>query len=68
MALVLSIIGAAFAAFCLWLTVRIVNRRRPIWPWIVGAILIGISILCILAFGRTIWLLNNPDALRDSIL
>src|SRR5580765_3004906 len=28
MALALSIIGIAFAAFCVWLTVRIVNRRE----------------------------------------
>jgi hypothetical protein len=28
MALALSIFGVAFAAFCLWLTVRIVNRRE----------------------------------------
>ena len=28
MAVALAIFGAAFAAFCVWLTVRIINRRE----------------------------------------
>jgi hypothetical protein len=28
MVLVLSIFGVSFAAFCVWLTVRIVNRKE----------------------------------------
>jgi hypothetical protein len=34
MAVALSIFGVAFAAFCVWLTVRIVNRRKkPGWKF-----------------------------------
>ncbi len=43
MTTVLSIIGASFAAFCIWLTIRIVNRQEK-WAMLAlaGATLVGI--------------------------
>jgi hypothetical protein len=37
MALVLSIVGVVFAAFCVWLTVRVINRREW-WATVLAAI------------------------------
>jgi drug/metabolite transporter superfamily protein YnfA len=38
MAVALSIFGVAFAAFCVWLTVRIINRRERWAKWTVVAL------------------------------
>jgi H+/Cl- antiporter ClcA len=40
MAIALSIVGIAFAAFCVWLTVRIVNRRERWAKWTLAAVLL----------------------------
>ena len=36
----LPIFGAVFAAFCVWLTVRIVNRRERWTKWLAGAVVL----------------------------
>src|SRR5262245_46001051 len=50
-----AIIGIAFAAFCIWLTVRIVNRRER-WARRT-AIAVAVLVLAYLAsFGPLVWL------------
>jgi len=39
MTMILPTLAVAFAAFCVWLTVRIVNRREPL------AIAVGLAIV-----------------------
>jgi hypothetical protein len=54
MATVLVIIGAAFAAFCIWLAVRIVNRREWWAKWTAA----GLSVVVAypLSFGPACWI------------
>jgi hypothetical protein len=51
----LSILGTVFAAFCIWLTVRIVNRRER---WAICAALALVSILIVVI---AVNLLYNPQ-------
>lgn len=44
----------AFAAFCVWLTVRFINRRERWAKWTVAA-LVGVPMLCILSVGPACW-------------
>ena len=53
MAVAISIFGVAVAAFCLWLTVRIVNRRERWAKWMAVIVaLVGYP----LSFGPVCWL------------
>jgi hypothetical protein len=45
MAPALSIFGVAFVAFCLWLTVRVVNRRERWAKWTLVAALVFAALL-----------------------
>jgi hypothetical protein len=54
MALALSIFGLAFAAFCVWLTVRIVNRRERWAKWTLSG-LISAAIAYPVSFGPACW-------------
>jgi hypothetical protein len=44
----MPVIGVAFTAFCVWLGVRIVNRRERWAKWTAGAV--ALSVLYVLAF------------------
>ena len=56
MAIALAVSGIAFAAFCVWLTVRIVNRRERWAKWMAaGVVVLGYP----LSFGPVAWLLAN---------
>jgi|SRR5579863_466531 len=50
MASVLSIVGVAFAAFSVWLTVRIVNRRERWAKWTLATIF-GLPLAYVASFG-----------------
>jgi hypothetical protein len=54
MALALSILGVAFAAFCVWLTVRIVNRRERWAKWTLAGV--ALPVVYLLSVGPVIWL------------
>ena len=54
MAIVLSIFGIAIAAFCVWLTVRIVNRRERWAKWTLASVF-GVPLLYVLSFGPACW-------------
>ncbi len=50
-----AIVGVAIAAFCIWLTVRIINRRqrwakRTAWALVVALVVYPLS------FGPAVWL------------
>jgi hypothetical protein len=58
MALALLTFGVAFAAFCVWLTVRIVNRRER-WAKRMLAIAVCFPVLYALSFGPACWLFSR---------
>jgi hypothetical protein len=68
MAIALSLLGVAFAAFCVWLTVRIFNRRERWAKWtMVGLVVVFIAYP--LGFGLATWLVTemldrDPDPQR----
>jgi hypothetical protein len=43
MAIAFGIAGVAYAAFCVWLTVRIVNRRERWAKWTLAAVLVSLA-------------------------
>ena len=52
--MVLSTLAVAFAACCVWLTVRIVNRRERCARWtLAGAV--GLPVLYVASFGPACW-------------
>jgi hypothetical protein len=55
MSIVLTVLATAFAAFCIWLTVRIVNRRERWAKWTAVGSLIGIPVLYVLSIGPVFW-------------
>jgi len=64
MAIALAVSGTAFAAFCVWLTVRIINRREPWAIWTLAAV-VGLPVLYVASFGLWCWMicrLNNDTA------
>jgi hypothetical protein len=50
MSIVLPAIAVAFAAFCVWLAVRIVNRREKWARWTLVAV-VGLPVLYVASFG-----------------
>ncbi len=56
MAVALAISGVAFAAFCVWLGVRIVNRRER---WAKNLAAITISLAYPLSIGPAYWLMSR---------
>ncbi|MBS0263664.1 MAG: hypothetical protein JSS02_17105 [Planctomycetes bacterium] len=51
---ILLVIPVAFVAFCVWLTVRIINRRERWAKW--AAAVLGIPMSYALSFGCISWL------------
>ena len=50
MSIVLPTLAASFAALCIWLTVRIVNRQERWAKWTL-AVVVGLPVLHALSFG-----------------
>jgi hypothetical protein len=61
MEIVLTVLGMTFAAICIWLTVRIVNRREQWAKRTLAALLIGTPVLYVASFGPAIWLTKLDD-------
>ncbi|MBS0264216.1 MAG: hypothetical protein JSS02_19925 [Planctomycetes bacterium] len=55
MTILLPALTVSFAAFCVWLTVRIVNRRER-WAKRTLAGVVGLPALYVLSFGPACWL------------
>ena len=60
MVLAMSIVGVAFAAVCVWLTVRIANRRERWAKWTLAAALLGFPLLYLASFGPVCWITAAP--------
>ncbi|MBI3863745.1 MAG: hypothetical protein HY290_17800 [Planctomycetia bacterium] len=58
MSILLPALAAACAAFCLWLIVRIVNRRER-WAKRMLTVVVGVPALYVLGFGPTCWLVDR---------
>jgi hypothetical protein len=54
MSIVLPALGVAFAAFCIWLAVRIINRRERWAKWSL-AVILTLPMLYPLSFGPACW-------------
>jgi hypothetical protein len=54
MTVLLTILAVTFAAFCVWLTVRIVNRRERWAKWTLACLLIGTPAMYLGSFGPVI--------------
>ncbi|MGE5193316.1 MAG: hypothetical protein ACM3U2_12545 [Deltaproteobacteria bacterium] len=62
----LTVVGVTLAAFCVWLTVRIINRRERWAKWTLAATIIGTPTLYVLSFGPACWL--NERTSKEFIL
>ncbi|MBI3863068.1 MAG: hypothetical protein HY290_14345 [Planctomycetia bacterium] len=64
MTILLPTLAAAFAALCVWLTVRIVNRKEKWAKWTLAG-LIGVPVLYVASFGPWLRIYGyaNPDYL-----
>jgi hypothetical protein len=58
--ILLPALAVAFAAFCVWLTVRIVNRRERWAKWTL-AVVIGLPVPYVASFGPACWLAKRSE-------
>jgi len=58
MPILLPILAVAFAAICVWLTVRVVNRRERWAKWTLAAV-VGLPVLYVASFGLACWLADK---------
>jgi len=54
MSIILPALAVAFAAFCVWLGVRIFNRRERWAKWTLAAV-VGLPLLYVASFGPACW-------------
>ncbi|MBI3861955.1 MAG: hypothetical protein HY290_08660 [Planctomycetia bacterium] len=54
--ILLPTLAVSFAAVCIWLTVRIVNRRERWAKW-TAVTVVGLPVLYVASFGPVYWLL-----------
>jgi hypothetical protein len=57
----LTALAVAFAAFCVWLTVRIVNRRERWAKWNLSGVVFGMPVLYVVSFGPACWISPRGD-------
>lgn len=60
MIILLSSLAVAFAALCVWLTVRIVNRRERWAKWMLAAVT-GLPVLYVASFGPACWIASHSS-------
>jgi hypothetical protein len=58
MYIVIAVLGITFASFCVWLAVRILNRRERWAKWTLAAV-VALPVLYMLSFGPACWLVNH---------
>jgi hypothetical protein len=65
MEIALSVFGIAFVAFCVWLTVRIINRRERWAKWTLAGV-VGLPLLYVLTMVLSFRMLlqSSPDDLE----
>lgn len=59
MTILLSVLAVAFAAFCVWLTVRVVSRREGWAKWAL-AVVVGVPVLYVASLGPACWATKCP--------
>jgi len=60
MSIVFLTLGVACAAFCIWLAVRIVNRRERWAKWTAVGLLVGLPLMYVGSFGPACWIAASP--------
>jgi hypothetical protein len=60
MTILLPALAVAFAAVCVWLTVRIINRRERWAKWTLGVV-VGLPVLYALSFGPACWISSHAN-------
>lgn len=63
---ILPALAVAFAALCIWLTVRIANRRERWAKW--TALAVALPVLYIASFVPACWLIGKAPVCFDSVL
>jgi hypothetical protein len=60
MSVILPALAVAFIAFCIWLSVRIVNRRERWAKRTAVALVVSLPLLYVASFGPACWLVAAP--------
>jgi hypothetical protein len=60
MSIVLPALAVAFAAFCVWLAVRIYNRRERWAKWTAVGLVLAVVIIYPLSIGPACWIVAKP--------
>src|SRR5436190_24248622 len=70
MTILLPTLGVAFAAFCVWLVVRVVNRRERWAKWtLAGGV--GVPVMYVLSVGPLGWMASHgmlPEFVDDEFI
>jgi hypothetical protein len=53
-------LAVTFAALCVWLVVRIINRRERWAKWTLAAV-VGVPVLYVASFGPACWIYSRDD-------
>jgi hypothetical protein len=61
MNIVVLTLAVAVAAVCVWLIVRIINRREPWAKWTLVAVVVGVPVVYVLSFGPACWWFTVPS-------
>jgi hypothetical protein len=64
--ILLPTLAVALAAFCIWVAVRIVNRRER-WAKRTLALVLGLPMLYALSFGPACWIATRYGSLRGFV-
>jgi hypothetical protein len=67
MSLALPILGVAFAALCVWLAVRSINRKERWAKWTLAAVTI-LPTLYVLSSGPAIWMSGGEERMPEWLL
>jgi len=61
MSILLTTLAVALAAFCIWLTVRIINRKEKWARWTLAGTIVGVPVLYVASFGPACWWFSIPS-------
>lgn len=61
MTLLLALLAASFTALCVWLGVRLVNRREKWVKWTLAGLAGGVPVLYFASFGPACWIESRRD-------
>jgi hypothetical protein len=67
MTVLLSSLGVAFVAFCIWLGVRIVNRRERWAKRTAVGIVVALPVLYVASFGPACWLIADYGTRAEAL-